>query len=237
MKITLLSGRIFDVDADLGFDMRVVYSKRSRKLTLRIDKKDRVAVLTIPKYCSRKKAVSFVESHQDWVLDNLRKIPELKSFQENDVISLFGKNYQIVHTEIRGCTKLDKKNKILYVSGGKEFLHRRVKDFIKKIALEEFTKRSEQVAEMIGKTVHNVCIKDTKSRWASCSTLNNINYSWRLALAPEYVIRYIVAHEVSHLKHQDHSAYFWALVEYLEKDASKGRDWLTENGHLLYMYK
>ena len=85
--------------------------------------------------------------------------------------------------------------------------------------------------------MHNVCIKDTKSRWASCSTLNNINYSWRLALAPDFVIRYIVAHEVSHLKHQDHSPYFWALVEFLDEDAAKGREWLTENGHLLYMYK
>ena len=112
-----------------------------------------------------------------------------------------------------------------------------LKDFIKKLALEEFTKRSVIVADKIGKSVHNVCIKDTKSRWASCSTLNNINYSWRLALAPEFVIRYIVAHEVSHLKHQDHSAYFWALVEFLEEDADKGKEWLTENGHLLYMYK
>ncbi len=237
MKITLLSGRIFEIDADLGFDMKVIYSNRSRKLTLRIDKKERIAVLTIPKYCSRKKAVSFVESHQDWVLDNLRRIPEFKSFQENENISIFGKSYQIVHTDIRGNTRLDKKNKILYISGGKEFLHRRVKDFIKKEALAEFTKRSVEMAEKIGKTVHNVCIKDTKSRWASCSSLNNINYSWRLALAPEYVIRYIVAHEVSHLKHQDHSAYFWALVEFLEEDADKGKEWLTENGHLLYVYK
>ncbi|MBR5154311.1 MAG: M48 family metallopeptidase [Alphaproteobacteria bacterium] len=237
MKITLLSGRIFEVDADLGFDMKVVHSNRSRRLTLRIDKKDRIAVLTIPKYCSRKKAVSFVESHQDWVLDNLRKIPEFRKFQNNEEISLFGKTYQIVHTDIRGNTRLDRKNKILYISGSEEFLHRRVKDFIKKLAHQEFEKRSKDVAEKIGKTVHNVCIKDTKSRWASCSTLNNINYSWRLALAPEYVIRYIVAHEVSHLKHQDHSAYFWALVEYLEKDANKGKEWLTENGHSLYMYK
>ena len=237
MKITLLSGRIFEIDADLGFDMKVIYSNRSRKLTLRIDKKERIVVLTIPKYCSRKKAVSFVESHQDWVLDNLKRIPELKSFQENENISIFGKNYQIVHTDIRGNTRLDKKNKILYISGEKEFLHRRVKDFIKKEALTEFTKRSIEVAEKIGKTVHNVYIKDTKSRWASCSSLNNINYSWRLALAPEYVIRYIVAHEVSHLKHHDHSAYFWALVEFLEEDANKGKEWLTENGHLLYMYK
>ena len=55
MKITLLSGKTFDINADLGFDMKVVHSGRSRRLTLRIDKKDRMAVLTIPKYCSRKK--------------------------------------------------------------------------------------------------------------------------------------------------------------------------------------
>ena len=237
MKITLLRGKTFDINADLGFDMKVVHSGRSRRLTLRIDKKDRMAVLTIPKYCSRKKAVSFVESHQDWVRDNLSKIPELKFFKNHDVISLFGREYTIEHSPVRGSTRLDKKNKILYVSGGIEFLHRRVKDFIKKLALEEFTARSAAVADKIGKTVHNVCIKDTKSRWASCSTLNNINYSWRLALAPEFVIRYIVAHEVSHLKHQDHSPYFWALVEFLEDDASRGREWLTENGHLLYTYK
>ena len=237
MKITLLSGKTFDVNADLGFDMKVVHSARSHRLTLRIDKKDRMAVLTIPKYCSRKKAVSFVESHQDWVRDNLSKIPELKYFKNHDKISLFGKEYTIEHTDKRGNTGLDKKNHILYVSGGIEFLHRRVKDFIKKTAAEEFFIRSQEVADKIGKEVHNVCIKDTKSRWASCSTLNNINYSWRLAMAPEFVIRYIVAHEVSHLKHQDHSKYFWALVDYLEEDAQKGRDWLTENGHLLYMYK
>ena len=130
MKITLLSGKTFEINADLGFDIKVIHPGRSRRLTLRIDKKDRVAVLTIPKYCSRKKAVSFVESHQDWVLDNLRKIPELKSFQNNDIVSIFGKNYQIIHSDIRGNTQLDKKNKILYISGGKEFLHRRVKDFI-----------------------------------------------------------------------------------------------------------
>ena len=138
MKITLLSGRTFEVNADLGFDMKVVHSSRSRRLTLRIDKKDRMAVLTIPKYCSKKKAVSFVESHQDWVLDNLRKIPEFRNFQNNETISLFGKPYQIVHTDIRGNTKLDKKNRILYISGGKEFLHRRVKDFIKKSLKRSF---------------------------------------------------------------------------------------------------
>ena len=107
MKITLLSGKTFDINADLGFDMKVVHSGRSRRLTLRIDKKDRMAVLTIPKYCSRKKAVSFVESHQDWVRDNLSKIPELKFFKNHDVISLFGREYTIENSPVRGRTRLD----------------------------------------------------------------------------------------------------------------------------------
>ncbi len=237
MKITLLSGKTFEIKSDFGFDMKVIHSARSCRLSLRIDKKDRIAVLTIPKYCSKKKAMSFVEDHQKWVLENLKSMPKLRKFKNNDVISLFGKEYRIEHTSIRGNTWLDKKNHVLYISGGVEFLHRRVKDFIKKMAQEEFTKRSIETADKIGKTVHNVCIKDTKSRWASCSTLNNINYSWRLALAPEFVIRYIVAHEVSHLKHQDHSAYFWALVDFLDEDAEKGREWLTKNGQELYIYQ
>ncbi|MBP5698118.1 MAG: DUF45 domain-containing protein, partial [Alphaproteobacteria bacterium] len=150
MKIILLNGKTFNIDADLGFDMKVVHSSRSRRLSIRIDKKDRIAVLTIPKYCSRKKAVSFVESHQDWILENLNKIPVLKTFKNHDTISLFGVQYTIEHSPIRGNTRLDKKNHILYVSGGIEFLHRRVKDFIKKMALEEFTHRSQNIAEKIG---------------------------------------------------------------------------------------
>lgn len=121
MKITLLSGKTFDINADLGFDMKVVHSGRSRRLTLRIDKKDRMAVLTIPKYCSRKKAVSFVESHQDWVRDNLSKIPELKFFKNHDVISLFGREYTIEHSPVRGSTRLDKKTKFFMFPAGLNF--------------------------------------------------------------------------------------------------------------------
>ncbi|MBR2273457.1 MAG: M48 family metallopeptidase [Alphaproteobacteria bacterium] len=237
MKITLLSGKTFDIDMQLGCDLKVVQSKRSRRLTLRIDKKDRMAILTVPPYCSRQQAISFVESHQNWILNNINKIPASRKFENEDVISLFGKQYSIQHTQIRGNTKLDKEQHILYISGGIEFLHRRVKDFIKKVSQQEFLQRSQQMAQKIGKKVHNVYIKDTKSRWASCSTLNNLNYSWRLALAPEHVIRYIVAHEVAHLKHQDHSAYFWELVKFLDADASKGREWLAKNGHMLYIYQ
>ena len=93
------------------------------------------------------------------------------------------------------------------------------------------------MAEKIGCQVKNVAIKDTKSRWGSCSTLDNINYNWRIALAPEFVISYLIAHEVSHLRHQDHSKEFWQCVKSLFPRCGEGRLWLKQHGKDLYLYE
>ena len=92
------------------------------------------------------------------------------------------------------------------------------------------------MAKKIGKNVKTVTIKDTKSRWGSCSNRGNINYSWRIILAPKNVINYLVAHEVSHLLYQDHSNDFWNCVEVLHKEYENSRDWLKTKGKSLYLY-
>lgn len=237
MKITLLTGRTFDINAEFDFEIKVIKSHNSAKLILRIDKKDRAVILSLPKYCSQKKAISFVKENEKWIKSALEKIPEVRDFAIGDKINIFGTEYIIEQSSTRGGTRLDKENNIFYVSGSVEFVHRRVKDYIKKIALDEFYTRSCKVAQKIEKKVNSVCIKDTKSRWASCSSLNNINYSWRLALAPDFVIDYIVAHEVCHLAHQNHSSNFWELVYKIEYNAAKGRKWLSDNGQSLYLYR
>lgn len=173
MKITLLTGRTFDFSAALGFDIKVTRSPLARKLTLRIDAQERIPALTIPKYCTNKKAVEFVRAHQGWIAETLNKLPVVRSFENGETISVFGKEYQICHQpEARRGEYV--RSGILYVSGEADFLHRRVKDFIKKKAGEEFYKRSVRLAEKLGCEVHGVCIKDTKSRWGSCSSRNNI---------------------------------------------------------------
>lgn len=236
MKITLLTGRTFDFSAALGFDIKVTRSPLARKLTLRIDAQERIPALTIPKYCTNKKAVEFVRAHQGWIAETLDKLPAVRSFENGETISVFGKEYQICHQpEARRGEYV--RSGILYVSGEADFLHRRVKDFIKKKAGEEFYKRSVRLAEKLGCEVHGVCIKDTKSRWGSCSSRNNINYNWRVSLAPDFVINYLVAHEVSHLLHQDHSPEFWATVKKLCPRYEQGRSWLKEHGRDLYLYR
>lgn len=236
MKITLLTGKTFDIKQALDMEIKIIKSPAAKRLTLRIDAKERIPVLTIPSRCAAQKAVNFVNEHREWIEDNLAKIPVARRFEDGETISILGQNCTICHTpQSRRGTYIEGDK--LYVSGDIEFLHRRICDYIKKTARKEFLKLSRQMAKKIGCQVKNVAIKDTKSRWGSCSTLDNINYNWRIALAPEFVILYLIAHEVSHLRHQDHSKEFWQCVKNLFPDCGKGRLWLKQHGKDLYLYE
>lgn len=92
MKITLLTGRTFDIQEQLGFEIKVVRSAQAKRLTLRIDEKARIPVLTIPPRCLTRKAVDFVNAHRDWITNMLARIPVSRSFADGDVISIMGKN-------------------------------------------------------------------------------------------------------------------------------------------------
>lgn len=236
MKITLLTGKTFDIQAALNMDIKIIKSPKAKRLTLRIDAKERLPILTIPSRCSAKRAVEFVEMHRAWLEENLQKIPAIKHFENGEKISLMGKEYTINHCPQKRCGVMIEEDNIV-VSGSKEFLHRRICDFIKKKAQEQLLKKSQTLANKIGCHVNHVSIKDTKSRWGSCSSLENINYNWRICMAPKYVINYLVAHEVSHLLHQDHSREFWQCVKKLCPDAAKGRLWLKNYGKELYRYE
>ena len=235
MKITLLTGKTFDYEAALGFPIKVVKSPLAKKLTLRIDEKSRLPVLTLPRYCSTRKALNFVENHRDWISETLNRLPKIRYFKDGDILSVMGWPYTVSRQPgRRGGAFLE--GNFLIVTGSKEFTHRRICDFLKIKAKEELLRLSRQYAAQINSTVHNVCIKDTKSRWGSCSTKHNINYNWRIILAPEFVIRYLVCHEVSHLVHQNHSKEFWNCVAALCPDYQSGRNWLKAHGKELYQY-
>ena len=236
MKITLLTGKTYNIAQAFDFELRVVKNPRAKKLTLRIDSKERVPVLSIPRYCSQKRAIQFVEEHRLWIKEALSRIPEHKLFENGETIPLFGKEVTIVHApERRLGAKLE--GNTLLVSGEAEFLHRRVKDFIKKKAQSEFLRRSKKYAKKLGVSINGVTIKDTKSRWGSCSSLSHLNYNWRIALAPEFVIDYLMAHEVAHLSHADHSARFWHCVSERCPTYAEGETWLKLHGKDLYLYE
>ena len=235
MKITLFTGKTFNIQKTLGFNIKIVKSPRAKRMTLRIDSKERLPILTIPERCSAKRAIEFVNQHKDWIDRSLAGLPQTKTFEDGEQISLFGSLVTIRHISGHHGTFL--KDGTLNVSGDAEFMHRRIKDYIKIQAKSEFYHRSKVLAEHLGCPLNDVTIKDTKSRWGSCSSMHNINYSWRIALAPENVINYLIAHEVAHLKHQNHSRDFWHCVRELYPEAESGKTWLRLHSRELYRYE
>ncbi|HCK20051.1 MAG TPA: M48 family peptidase, partial [Thalassospira sp.] len=96
--------------------------------------------------------------------------------------------------------------------------------------------RAHAYAEQINKKVNRISLKDTRTRWGSCSSSGNLSFSWRLVLAPEDVLDYVVAHEVAHLQELNHSARFWAVVDDLYGPSKKQQHWLKKNGPALHRY-
>lgn len=87
---------------------------------------------------------------------------------------------------------------------------------------------------VFSKKVNRITIKDQKSRWGSCSSKNNLNFNWRLSMAPKEVVEYVVVHEMCHLVHMNHSKAFWELVEKFIPNYKDMRKWLKDYGHLMY---
>ncbi len=106
----------------------------------------------------------------------------------------------------------------------------RLEAFYRKKAREVITSRVEYYSPMIGKPYQGISIRDQKTRWGSCSSKGNLNFNWRLILAPPQVLDYVVVHELCHLLHMDHSPAFWQEVERICPDYKVCRRWLKENG-------
>jgi predicted metal-dependent hydrolase len=146
-----------------------------------------------------------------------------------------GKACQIVHREGRGLTHIE--DACLIVHGQPEHIHRRVKDFLKEEArrvLQEAT--LHKLAQLGLEPVADVRVIDPKTRWGSCSRDGRIMYSWRLVLAPPEILDYLVAHEVAHRVHLNHSRKFWAVCASLTPDAAASRRWLRRHGNELMAF-
>lgn len=105
-----------------------------------------------------------------------------------------------------------------------------LKSWYKKQALSLLTQKTIFWAQQIGVTFHKISIKDQKTRWGSCSSLGNINYNWRIIMAPDPAIDYLVIHELCHRAHLNHSASFWEMTRLYAPDYKEQKLWLKQHG-------
>ena len=112
----------------------------------------------------------------------------------------------------------------------------RVEAFAKQQARAALVAASDHYATRLGRSYGRITLRDTRSRWGSCSSVGDLMYSWRLILAPPEVLQYVAAHEVAHLEWMDHSPSFWGVVAELMPDYAASRAWLRREGASLHRW-
>lgn len=222
------------------YPVRLRRHAQARRYTLRIHAATREAVLTMPLRGSVKEATAFAQRHGAWLAARLARLPLPAPFAQGTVLPLRGIPHRIEHRpHMRGTVWIECGSdgaQLLCVAGEAPHVPRRVRDYLKREARRDLEKASRGMAQELGVRIARVSVRDQTSRWGSCSTTGVLSYSWRLILAPPFVLRYLAAHEVAHLVEMNHSRRFWRLVERIYPDFRRAKAWLDAHGGDLHRY-
>jgi predicted metal-dependent hydrolase len=236
---------------------------RARRTTLRFDQATDTFRVTAPPGVGLNAARRFVAEHAGWIAKRFAEAPPRRPFRAGGSVPILGVDHLIVHLTDYGAgrspggrrpvergavagssgggTAADEPSRpALIVTGDPAHLSRRIEDYMKAEARRTFGPVARDFAAELKRlrpdanAVSRIAVRDARTRWGSCSAKGALAFSWRLMLAPDLVMRYVVAHEVAHLAEMNHSPRFWALVHHLMPDAPLARTWLAQNGAALH---
>ncbi|GJD38353.1 MULTISPECIES: SprT family zinc-dependent metalloprotease [Methylobacterium] len=243
MRVALLRGSDPDHIDILheGAKLRVSLRRRpaARRLTLRVSSATGEVVMTLPARTSLAVARTFAVSHGGWIAMRLAKVPDRVAFEAGAELPLRGVGHRIVHRSERGGVTLvteEEGGPVLSVACEAPHLPRRVRDFLEREVRKDLAQAVSVYTEKLGQGPKRITIRDTRSRWGSCTARGELNFSWRLILAPPLVLDYLVAHEMAHLREMNHSQRFWSLVGSLCPHVDEAERWLKRNGASLHRY-
>ena len=207
-------------------------SRRARRITLRVDQRRDVIALVLPWRGSEAEGLRFAASKAAWLLARLDELPPKVAFRDGARVSVQGADYVIRHRP-QGRGGVWRDNGEINVAGDVRHVGRRVVDWLKRLARVEIANKVRAAAARLGVAVKRITLRDTATRWGSCSADGALAFSWRLILAPVQVLDYVVAHEVAHLKEMNHGRKFWTVVGLLHPAPGRARAWLRTNGTAL----
>lgn len=219
-------------EPDISIELRA--SARARRLSLRISQLDGRVTMTMPRSLSRGEAEAFAREKEGWLRKHLSQSVSSVVLGHGSSLPVEGTPRLILQGAGR-AVKLSEGH--LHVPGPPERAAARVAGFLKVLARDRLSAASDAYALRLGRDYGRISLRDTRSRWGSCSSEGNLMYSWRLIMAPPEVLDYVAAHEVCHLAEMNHSARYWAHVERLCPGYRDHRNWLRRNGAALHRYR
>lgn len=212
-------------------EVTVRRSARARRLSLRVSRLDGRVTMTMPPHVPAREGVAFLESRESWLRGHLGDVAEAVQVTAGGEVPFEGRMLPLRLGPVRR-TALREDGLWLPEEPGR--VAARVEAFLKLKARDRLAAASDRHAAALGRSYGRLTLRDTRSRWGSCSARGDLMYSWRLVMAPPEVLDYVAAHEVCHLAEMNHGPRFWALVERLFPDHARCRRWLRENGDRLH---
>ena len=220
-------------DSEITLEVR--RNRRARRMNLRLAADGDGVVLTLPVSATRSEGLAFVHQHTAWITSRLADQMPRQPFINGATIPYRGTDHAIRHhPEARGGVWREEGE--IRVAGRAEHLNRRVRDWLRTEARRELNGLAHAKAGRIERRVTRVTVRDTTSRWGSCTADGRLSFSWRLILAPSYVLDYVVAHEVAHLVELNHGRRFHNLVGQLTDEVKAAEEWLRRRGAELHRY-
>lgn len=215
-------------------DIDVVRSARARRMRLAVDPRNGRVRLTLPLRASLRQGLAWAEEQQGWIARQQARLPEGRPLVPGARIPWGDGELELIWPA--GTARTPRRvGSELHCGGPLEGLERRVERWLKAEALRLLSDESAEFAALAGVRIAKVSVGDPRSRWGSCAASGAIRYSWRLAMAPDFVRRATVAHEVAHRVHMNHGPGFHALVaELLGRDPAPARLWLRKHGSSLH---
>jgi predicted metal-dependent hydrolase len=230
-------------DAGETYQINLRRTASARRFTLRVRAATRDVVLTMPARGSLNEAISFASRHAAWIGAKLRQLPEKIPLKPGGVVPVRGTLRRITYrpVERRGVWLEDSAPSeaslpLLCVNAEAPFVPRRVRDFLIKEALRDIKAAVDCHTDKLGVAPRKITLRDTISRWGSCSSAGSLSFSWRLIMAPPFVLDYLAAHETAHLVHMNHSAKFWTTVAGLTAETDRAEAWLKAHGSSLLRF-
>lgn len=223
---------------DISPDLTLKINPRAKRLALRVDPKNYKVRLVIPKRASIRSAYRFALENKYWIREKLAELPRPKKLIHGEKIQILGKKVTInvTYDPTLKTTDIQLKDNELVVLTNKEDASPRITRYLKKMVKDKITELAHEKAAQIGKKISKIEIKDTTSRWGSCSHDGKLSFSWRLIFATHEAFDYVVGHEVAHLAVMDHSPEFWEVCEELSESYSRGKNWMKRNSAQLISY-
>ena len=209
-------------------------SPRARRISLRVSRLDGRVTLTLPRGVSEREGMAFARSREGWIRGHLADLPAPERITEGSVIPVEGRDRRVVAGQGAAVRLGDDEIAVPLHRAAPE---RRLGAFLKGLARDRLSAAADTYAARLGRGYSRLTLRDTRSRWGSCSARGALSFSWRLILAPPDVLDYVAAHEVAHLAEMNHSARFWARVTEIHGPYDVQRRWLRENGETLHRFR